>query len=92
MKYYIILDNENNVIGLHATSNFDTKLTNTIEISQDDYNLLKFYEYRYKYENGSIVNLGKVPEAENDIPIEQKVLDGINLLIELQADMIGGAI
>lgn len=96
MNFYIILDDEGNIIGLHASSNFETKLADTVNISQDDFNLLQLNKYTYKYVDAQIINTGKKPEVEIPISIEEQkiveIADNVSLLIELQADLIGGAI
>lgn len=96
MRYFIVLDNENNIISLHSGNNFMSILSNIVEVSEEDFNLIQFGTYRYKYENGKIVNLGVIPKEDIALSVEEQKLieiaDNIDMLIELQADILGGAI
>jgi serine phosphatase RsbU (regulator of sigma subunit) len=92
----MFLDMNNNVLYLLETSN-ETQMSGGIEISQEDYLLLTNHmnKYRYQYIENKIVNVGEVV-IETPLSVEEQKLveiaESINLLVELQADLIGGAI
>ncbi len=96
MKYYMFLDESKNIIYLLETNN-STQMFGGIEISQEDYLLLNANVNRYKYQyiEDKIVNVGEVV-IETPLSVEEQELveiaESINLLVELQADLLGGAI
>ena len=97
MKYFIVLDNSSNITGFYATSDPNTKIANTIEILESDYGFLQSHPYYdYKYIEGEIVNIGVKQIQTEPLSVEEQKLteisDNISLLVELQADMIGGAV
>ena len=93
MRYFIVLDSTGKIIRKYETSSFDSQISNTVEVSKTDYDTIDFSTYIYMYVDGTITNVGTVPVIPDEtIPVNEQILEGINLLLELQADMLGGAI
>lgn len=97
MRYFIVLDDLNNIVSFYSTNNFNSIIKNTVEVSVEDYKVLKLNpNYNYQYVNGVIINVGAKPIETEEQPLTDElqkltaILDNVNLLVELQADTLGG--
>lgn len=94
MKYFIFLDDASNIIYLLQTDT-STMLNDAVEVSKEDFDIVNQHIgiYNFQYIDGVIINKGKnVIKEPPEVSIEQEILYSINMLIELQADLLGGAI